>query len=64
MNADACKSGHRCFTPPARRHRDTTALVHECFLKFMQRDGLGAADLAHFLACQASVMRWIVVDAL
>ena len=42
---------------------DTTALVNECFLKFMQRDGLTPADRAHFLAYSASVMRSIVVDA-
>ena len=42
---------------------DTTALVNECFLKFMQRDGLTPADRVHFLAYSASVMRSIVVDA-
>jgi len=42
---------------------DTTALVNECFLKFMQRDGLTPADRAHFLAYSATVMRSIVVDA-
>ncbi len=42
---------------------DTTALVHECFLKFVQRDGLAPADRAHFLGYSASVMRSIVVDA-
>ncbi len=51
----------------ARHARDgiveTTALVNECFLKFVQRDGLTAADRAHFLAYSASVMRSIVVDA-
>lgn len=42
---------------------DTTALVNECFLKFMQHDRLTVADRAHFLAYSASVMRSIVVDA-
>jgi RNA polymerase sigma factor (TIGR02999 family) len=42
---------------------DTTALVNECFLKFMQRDGLAPSDRVHFLAYSATVMRSIVVDA-
>jgi len=42
---------------------DTTALVNECFLKFLQRDGLTPADRAHFLAYSAAVMRSVVVDA-
>ncbi len=42
---------------------DTTALVNECYLKFVQRDGLAPADRAHFLAYSATVMRSIVVDA-
>lgn len=42
---------------------DTTALVHECYLKFLQRKSLTPADRAHFLAYSASVMRSIIVDA-
>ena len=42
---------------------ETTALVNECFMKFVQRDGLKPADRAHFLAYSATVMRSIIVDA-
>jgi RNA polymerase sigma factor (TIGR02999 family) len=42
---------------------DTTALVNECYLKFVQRETLTPADRSHFLAYSATVMRSIVVDA-
>lgn len=42
---------------------DTTALVNECYLKFLQRQQLTARDRAHFLAYSAAVMRSIIVDA-
>lgn len=41
----------------------TTALVNECYLKFLQRKSLSPADRAHFLAYSATVMRSIIVDA-
>lgn len=42
---------------------DTTALVNECYLKFVQRKSLTPTDRAHFLAYAATVMRSIIVDA-
>ena len=42
---------------------DTTALVNECYLKFVQRQSLTPNDRAHFLAYSATVMRSIIVDA-
>ena len=42
---------------------DTTALVNECYLKFVQRDALAPTDRLHFLAYSATVMRSIIVDA-
>ncbi len=42
---------------------ETTALVNECFVKFVQRDSLKPADRAHFLAYSATIMRSIIVDA-
>ena len=42
---------------------DTTALVNECYLKFVQRKQLVSTDRAHFLAYSAMVMRSIIVDA-
>jgi len=42
---------------------DTTALVNECYLKFVQRESLTPKDRSHFLAYSATVMRSIIVDA-
>jgi RNA polymerase sigma factor (TIGR02999 family) len=42
---------------------DTTALVHECYLKFVGGQRLAPGDRAHFLAYAATVMRSIIVDA-
>jgi len=42
---------------------ETTALVNECYLKFVQRERLAPSDRAHFLAYSATVMRSIIVDA-
>jgi RNA polymerase sigma factor (TIGR02999 family) len=42
---------------------DTTALVHECYLKFSQAERLTPVDRVHFLSYAATVMRSIVVDA-
>jgi RNA polymerase sigma factor (TIGR02999 family) len=41
---------------------DTTVLVHECYLKFVQAERLSPTDRAHFLAYSASAMRSIIVD--
>jgi RNA polymerase sigma factor (TIGR02999 family) len=42
---------------------ETTALVNECYLKFVRRESLTPNDRAHFLAYSATVMRSIIVDA-
>jgi RNA polymerase sigma factor (TIGR02999 family) len=42
---------------------ETTALVNECYMKFVQRDRLTPTDRAHFLGYAATVMRSIIVDA-
>ena len=42
---------------------DTTALVHEAYLKFEQAARLTPGDRSHFLAYAARVMRSIIVDA-
>ncbi|MEP6501906.1 MAG: ECF-type sigma factor [Betaproteobacteria bacterium] len=55
---------HRRLARHARHGAfDTTALVNECYLKFVQRQQLVPADRAHFLAYSATVMRSIIVDA-
>ena len=41
---------------------DTTALVHESYLRFVQAGRLRVADRGHFFAYAASVMRSVVVD--
>ena len=43
---------------------DTTALVHESFLRLQKAGQLELADRDHFLAYAASTMRSIVVDAI
>ena len=51
----------------ARGSRDglmeTTALVNECYLKFLKGHSLTPEDRSHFLAYAATVMRSIIVDA-
>ena len=42
---------------------DTTALVNECYLKFVLAERLTPGDRVHFLAYAANVMRSIIVDA-
>jgi RNA polymerase sigma factor (TIGR02999 family) len=50
-----------------RRHRpgdtlNTTALVHEAYLKLAGPAGANAGDRAHFLALASRAMRFILVD--
>jgi RNA polymerase sigma factor (TIGR02999 family) len=42
---------------------DTTALVHEAYLRLMGPSGLAVADRAHFFNLAARVMRHVIVDA-
>jgi RNA polymerase sigma factor (TIGR02999 family) len=41
---------------------DTTALVHESYLRLQQAGALGQADREHFLAYAATAMRSVIVD--
>jgi RNA polymerase sigma factor (TIGR02999 family) len=43
---------------------DTTALVHESFLRLQKAGHLGSADRNHLLAYAASTMRSIVIDSI
>ena len=43
---------------------DTSGLVHEAYLRFLQAGRLAFPDRGHFFAFAASVMRSLVVDAL
>jgi RNA polymerase sigma factor (TIGR02999 family) len=42
---------------------DTTALVHECYMKFVNAKRLDLESRVHFLAYSATAMRSIIVDA-
>jgi len=41
---------------------NTTALVHEAFIKLGGQEGLGVRDRPHFLAVAATAMRQILID--
>ena len=43
-------------------HLETTALVHECYLKLSAAERIAPGDREHFLAYAATAMRSIVVD--
>ena len=40
----------------------TTALVHEAYLRLAEEKSLQAKDRSHFLGIAAQLMRWILVD--
>ena len=42
---------------------DTTSLVHECYLKYLNAERLRPQDRAHFLSYSATMMRSIMIDA-
>lgn len=42
---------------------DTTSLVHESFLRFVQAGMLNGTDRGHFFSYAASVMRSVIVDS-
>lgn len=47
---------------PANGSLDTTALVHETYLKLVGRSRIECEDRAHFLALVATAMRQIIID--
>jgi len=53
----------RCMRQQSPQTLDTTALVHEAYLRFVGMGGLHWQDRAHFLAVAAQMMRRILVDA-
>jgi RNA polymerase sigma factor (TIGR02999 family) len=54
---------HRQLAVAEPRTLNTTALVHELYLKFSASMSLDARDRGHFLAVSARAMRQIVIDA-
>ena len=74
-DADAAKDVYALLYPELRRiahsrlrhganrvSLDTTALVHDGYLKFVQTRALEVKDRAHFLAYASTVMRSVIVD--
>ncbi len=57
------RMAHRQLGGSDPRTLNTTALVHELFLKFSASAALDARDRGHFLAVCARAMRQIIVDA-
>ena len=47
---------------PGERSLDTTALVHEAYLKLVDASQVDVPDRAHFLALASQVMRNLLVD--
>jgi RNA polymerase sigma factor (TIGR02999 family) len=58
---------HRMARRHMRKEREntmqTTALVHEAYLRLVDAKGLACQDRAHFFALSAQIMRRILVDA-
>jgi RNA polymerase sigma factor (TIGR02999 family) len=58
---------HRLARARLRQHRtmtllDTTALVHESYLKLVGTEGVAVEDRHHFFAYASRVMRSVIVD--
>ncbi|MET0382135.1 MAG: ECF-type sigma factor [Burkholderiaceae bacterium] len=63
LYADLQRLAHsRMIRSGAMTLLDTTALVHESYLRFRSAGGLDFPDRAHFLSYAARVMRNVVVD--
>ncbi len=64
LYADLRRLAHAQLSLRARRDDtlETTALVHEAYLRLAEPAGLAAEDRAHFLNLTARVMRHVVVD--
>lgn len=65
--ADAYEELRRLARAQLRRHErtgllDTTALVHESWLRVAQAKGFNPEDQRHFLCYAAKVMRSVIVD--
>ncbi len=54
---------HRVRGGPANQTLNTTALVHEAYLKLVPGAGLLARDRVHFFRIAARAMRQVLVDA-
>jgi RNA polymerase sigma factor (TIGR02999 family) len=52
----------RLNASPRRNSLETTGLIHESYLRFLQAGRLRVSDRAHFLSYSSRVMRSIIVD--
>jgi RNA polymerase sigma factor (TIGR02999 family) len=60
--ADLRRLAHQQLgAPRLERTLDTTGLVHECYLRLVERNA-NATDRGHFFALAARVMRQVIVD--
>ena len=53
---------HHLRRQRANHTLQTTALVHEAYLRLAEESSLHAQNRAHFLGIAAQLMRWILVD--
>lgn len=59
---ELCKLAHARLRGRDHATLETSALVHETFLRLAQRDELQISDRAHFFKYAARVMRTVIVD--
>jgi RNA polymerase sigma factor (TIGR02999 family) len=62
VHRDLRRIAHRQLARHRRGTLDTTALVHETYLKLIDQTRGTARDRAHFFALAARVMRHVIVD--
>lgn len=61
--SDLRRLARRAFQREANRHTlQTTAIVHEAYIRLARSERVSFADRAHFFAIAATVMRRILVD--
>jgi RNA polymerase sigma factor (TIGR02999 family) len=62
LYGDLRAMAHKQLQRASGRMLDTTALVHEAYLRFANAEQVPVADRRHFLAYAAHAMRSVVVD--
>ncbi|MDP9122507.1 MAG: ECF-type sigma factor, partial [Acidobacteriota bacterium] len=64
LYADLKRLAHRQLARARGQNEtlDTTALVHEAYVRLVEPAGLAAEDRAHFFNLAARVMRHVVID--
>lgn len=62
LYVDLRRLAHRCRSGGADVSLNTTGLVHECYLRFLESKQLNINDRAHFFNTAARVMRHLICD--